>query len=661
MPASKSWQPKWISACMEDIGGVSSWLAAKIYLLFLLGSACIYVALALNQSSIGVWEEYFPRQPVEQFVDLGTAKHIRSDEWNTQTPWVLGQVTSGFRSNNMSIGGEGSPLIASVPVYSPIMVGQPKFYGFFLFEKDYGFSWLWAYKTFALLASCFYLLFLVNGKRWQFAVLGSIWVYCSAFTQWWFSSNLPEQLTALFVGLIGAMLLVDAKTTRAIVAAVFFLWFGAFNSLLHAYPPFQIPMIYLGLAVVFGYFADGAVGNSGRHAITRQHLISLAIFIVLAVSSSLYYLIEARPAIDAMRATVYPGDRVSLPGTVSILKAFAGSFQVAASEETQYPVGFGNASEASAYMSYPCLLFLVAGKSLLAKGNRVVAAILLVWMLFLVWICVPVPLGLSVLGFKYSPPERAIVGLGLASIFLVIIFAQRVRDGRISGVGTLKKWITFAVGLIFFTCLAIKARELDPRFFTYPRILMGLTLFGCIHFAAFTGKPVWLIPVVLVVGLNLSVNPLLSGLSSVIDKPVLVAARAQTYEQNNRWAVVGSFVLSQGLKAQGLDVVTGSQITPTPEYSRVFDPTGRYEEVWNRYAHIVLESKPGLMRPQFTLVQPDMYVIRLDVCGPELDALGVTRMAYAESVPEKDKRCLSPLNSPRGTGVQLYERTSRQQ
>ena len=661
MSASKFLQPKRLSAYMADNGGASSWLAAKIFLFSLLGAAFIYVAFALNQSSIGVWEEYFPRQPVEQLVDLGTAKHIRSDEWNTQTPWVLGQVTSGFRANNISIGGEDSPLIASVPVYSPVMVGQPKFYGFFLFRKDYGFSWLWAYKTFALLASCFYLLFLVNGKRWQFAALGAVWVYCSSFTQWWFSSNLPEQLIALFVGLIGALLLIEAKTTRAMVVGVLFLWFGAFNSLLHAYPPFQIPMIYLGLAIVFGCFADGVGGNSGRHAITKRHLLGFAIFAVLTVSSSLYFLIEARPAIDAMRATVYPGDRVSLPGTVSILKAFAGSFQVATSEETQYPVGFGNASEASAYMVYPCLLFLVAGKSLLAKGNRVVAAILLVWMLFLAWICMPVSLGLSALGFKYSPPERAIVGLGLASILLVIMFAQRMRDGRISGVGALKKWITFAIGFIFFAYLAVKARELDPRFFTYPRIFIGLTLFGSMHFAAFTGKPVWLIPVVLVAGMNLSVNPLLSGLSSVIDKPVLVAARAQTYDQSNRWAVVGSFVLSQGLKAQGLDVITGSQITPTPEYSRVFDPTGRYEEVWNRYAHIVLESKPGLMRPQFTLVQPDMYVIRLDVCGPELDALGVTRMAYAESVPEKDKRCLSPLNTPRGTGVQLYKRTSRHQ
>jgi hypothetical protein len=150
------------------------------------------------------------------------------------------------------------------------------------------------------------------------------------------------------------------------------------------------------------------------------------------------------------------------------------------------------------------------------------------------------------------------------------------------------------------------------------------------------------------------VNPLLSGLSSLEGKPVFIDARKQGGKPTDKWAVIGDFVLAQGLKAQGLAVINGSQAVPNARIHEVLDPKHVYKDIWNRYAHIVLNSANEAREPVYTQLGGDIYLIRVDVCGRYLKRLGVTHVAYTGAAPARDKQCLIQLKAPKDAGVELY-------
>src|SRR5690606_39391057 len=76
-----------------------------------------------------------------------------------------------------------------------------------------------------------------------------------------------------------------------------------------------------------------------------------------------------------------------------------------------------------------------------------------------------------------------------------------------------------------------------------------------------SGKTAWFATGVAILALPaITVNPLTSGLSSVMDKPVLQAAKRQGGAPGDRWVAIGDNFFAQGLKAVGLDVWGGTHL-----------------------------------------------------------------------------------------------------
>lgn len=622
-------------------------------------AALLYIAFGLHQSSIGVWEELYPARPVEQAVDLGSPKRVRSDEWNTQTPWVLNQIARGNPDQNPSVGGEEAPLLAGVPVDHPSAIAQPKFYGFHLFGATTGFSWWWAYKTFGLWLSFFWLLLLLTRGNVAASMIGSAWVYGSSFTQWWMSSNLPELLIAFALATTGGIYLLFAARKRFIALGAALVAYAVLSLLLHVYPPFIVPMAFLGATLLVGLALEpGAAAAVRRRIGWRALCLGVALLLVGLVGG--HYVSDAMDAIEVMANTRYPGRRVSESGDLSWPRLMYGYFEALRVGEHRLPLPPTNASEASSFIVLaPLLLLLVPLSALLKRRNAVLAALAIYCAVVGLWITVPLPEAvetfLQAIGWSWSPPVRSVLGFGLASIITVVVLFARIRDGSVElyPVGA-----RAMVPLLVVSCLLLFGwglHKVDPEFFR-PKVILAAAVLGAIMAAGVALGRVR----VLALGLGLAiapallVNPLLSGLSSVLEKPVLNAAKRQGNARGDRWVVVGDFVFSQGLKASGLEVLTGSQMIPNHASARVLDPAGRFEEIWNRYAHIALRSEPGRREAAYELISPDLYAISLDVCGHALPELGVTHVAYTVPVPSADLRCLTPLEAPADSGVRLF-------
>lgn len=648
-----------LATCVSDSGVLVVAPPALLLVIMTLLGAVLYIALNLNQSSIGVWEEMYPAKAVAQLVDIGSPKHIRSDEWNTQTPWVLNQVARGAKDHNPSIGGEEAPLLAALPTMHSWAIAQGEFYGFHLFDPVTGFSWWWGYKTFGLLLSFFWLFLLLTRGNVAASVLGTVWVYGSSFVQWWFSSNMIELLIAFALATIGSIYLFLAHRRIMVVLGATLLAYSVLNLLLHLYPPFIVPLAYLGMVILAGILLEsGSAARVNENLRWRVFCLIGAISIVSLIGGN--YLIEAMPSIKVMVSTVYPGHRVSTGGDFQWERLLYGFFEVFRTGEQQLPLPPTNASEASSFILLVPLLLLVMPLAAFARReNGLLIALTLYCLMLVLWISVPLPrvveAAMQSVGWSWSSPARSVLGLGLGSVIAVTVLFSRVHGGTIELRSSVVRWV---VAISVLSCLLLFGKLLhgiDPTFFSFEKVLIASAVaatmaagivFGRIGFFA-AGLAIAVAPAV-------TVNPLVSGLSAILEKPVLLAAKRQGDAVGDRWAVVGAFVFSQGLKAQGLEVITGSQMIPNRKMARLLDPQGKYEDVWNRYAHVVLRSDPGRVDPVYELRTPDMYVIGLDICGPALSALGVTRIAYTDAVPAGDLKCLVPLEAPTDSGVRLF-------
>jgi len=626
--------------------------------------AVLYIALNLHQSSIGVWEEMYPAKPVKHLVDLGTPKHIRSDEWNTQTPWVLNQIARGEKDHNLSIGGGEAPLLASVPVLHSWEIAQGGFYGFHLFGTETGFSWWWAYKTIGLALSFFWLFLLLTRGNTAASVLGTVWVYGSSFTQWWLSSNLPELMIAFALATIGGIYLLFARRRIMVGVGAALLAYSVLNLLLHLYPPFIVPLAYLGAAILAGLLLEPGRGTCVKNGLGWRALCLIAAVLVVGLIGG-NYLMDAMPSIEAMANTSYPGLRVSVGGNFPLTRLLYGFFEVFRIGEQRLPLPPTNASEASSFIVLVPLLFLAMPFAAFARRKNALLIVLTLYCLVVgLWISVPLPgvveAALQVIGWSWSPPERSVLGLGLGSVIAATVLFSRVRDGTIELRPAAARWM---VPLLVWSCLLLFGwvlHGMDPVFFSPKIVLLASTAVATMAAGIVLGRTgLFAAGLAVAVAPALMVNPLVSGLSAIKDKPILLAAKRQGDATADRWAVVGDFVFSQGLKAQGLEVITGSQMIPNREMAHVLDPQGKYKNIWNRYAHIELRSDPGRARPVYELSQPDLYVIGMDICGPALRRLGVTRVAYTTAVPAADLQCLTPLEAPADSGVHLFRLSSR--
>lgn len=622
--------------------------------------AAIYVGLRLHQSSIGIWETIHPHETVEQTIDLGTPKRIRSDEWRVLTPWVLNQVLNDNPTRNRNLGGESSPLAAAVPVDGVFAVPQLKFAGFRIFDLDRGMSWWWAYKSFGLVFSFLWLCLLLTRGNLAASLLGTLWIYFSSFTQWWFSANTPEIMIAFAIGVVGAVYALFSRKRGLIAMGGVLMVYAATNLVLHLYPPFIVPLAYLGVAILAGYWLQLGSTAPVLHRLGFRATTTAAA--AAAISAyGLLFMSAASDTIDAMMNTVYPGQRVAESGGVPLAKLMYGFFESFRVGERHFPLQPTNASEASSFvLLFPIALLAMRWRTFWRREGALLLSLGCFCIVAACWISVSLPAPLErimqALGWYLVPPRRPLIGLGIGSILACVVLFSQVQarfealhdeDVRSRSV------VTVSVALVM---LGWGLHQVDPAFFSPRVILIGTVAASLIAAGLMLGRTRLFAAGVLTYALSTAcVNPLVSGISAISEKPILVAAAAQGNQPGDKWAVIGSVTFTQGLKAHGLDVIAGTHFLPDRRNIAILDPSGRYETIWNRYSTIEVVSDPSRTDVEFNKRRGDQISFTLNVCGRQMRALGVTHVAYTSALPEEDLRCLKRLAGPADSGVQLFE------
>jgi hypothetical protein len=230
--------------------------------------------------------------------DFGQARTIRSDEWAVVTPLTQATVNNNFkRINRTSLYNEDLRINYGLPIRDWGLVFKPTMWLYGLVNPAYAYSIHW----FALTA------LFIFGYAWLFRWLGATPIigfalatglYFTGFVQFWWTEKAP--LFALFPWVI---LPFATRLTFAWKAALFY-WAAVVWFLTNFYPPLQVSLAFVGLAILF-------VREPTLFKLPSIILLSLTA--ALAAGTAIFYLWDY---LLETTTTIYPGQRSVSGGSV---------------------------------------------------------------------------------------------------------------------------------------------------------------------------------------------------------------------------------------------------------------------------------------------------------------------------------------------------------
>lgn len=611
------------------------------------------VGYRVHFSSVGIWASYMGRDGDIPGLISGEPKAIRSDEWMLGVPWILSQAHTNpaWSTENPAVGPGTSALLVGLPTNHWTALFRPAHWGFYFFDVERGFSWLWMWRSVVLFSALILLFMELNcGVLLSFA--GAIWIFFSGFNQWWLAS-VSEMLAYWTLACLSVRKICLSQGWKRVFPWMIALSITAGGFGLCLYPPFQVPLAYLGVALLpfLTKRHPDSSPLSGLAVFSRFASVSLAV--ALSLTAVVFFLLDNAETVSVMEKTIYPGRRISLGGDLSIWRYVAGFFENNYSQHVFPPIA-GNISEASSFiLLWPLSLLLIP---FIKERRQIIWFIPLIAYLVLstLWGFFGVSESVATItGWSFVPTGRAFLGWGVGGAFLVVL-AARERS-------LIPKWAQLALvavaGSVFFWCAWI-----FPQSFPVGLAQGDLYLSATLLTVAVLGL-VYRAPWALLITIfflcaypHSRVNPVMSGLKVITSESLVSAVKRFDPNREGRWGVFGSVVHAQLVKITGRDVINGSQYVPDLAALKALDPQGESSHVYNRYAHVTFTVAPEGTAPTFSLIAPDSWELKVDPCHPRFVDFEVRYLVWTNYQSSRRFSCYERVFVGRDFGI--YKRVS---
>lgn len=612
------------------------------------------VVLQIHGSSMSLWKDVLNNTSTPSGILFSTPKTVRTDEWLAWTPALLAQARHNppFPVENPNIGAGKAPLLVNLPARHYSMFFRPQLYGFFLFGLETGYAFYWSVKVFGLFLSFFLLLRVLLRDHFWLPLFGAAWVCFSAYTQWWFSCPpmLPEMLSSWALAILCIIQLFRRQSLPLRIVLCVLLVIAAVNFALCFYPPFQIPLAYVGLVLLVSWFwQNRGAGLSGRTGMWSLAATAIAVALVLTA-----FILECRPSLEIVASTKYPGARRSHGGDLNAVDTFNGVLGFFNSSEDQFLATRGNSSESSNF--YPLWVLVAAATAyglwrerrlrqtelaLLIAGGVLT---LYTFCYFPDWLC-------RWTGLSFATGNRALLAIGLAGILFTTMVLARHDELRKKSPAILLAVLGFGgVILVLLGCHPASDPFLTP--WRCASFLVLNAIFIVLYF--FAPLKIFCSAFILCLVLNNGlVNPVVTGLGPLLDSDAVSLVRdIKQRDPTAKWMVYSSSSVAQFLKAQGADVINGLQYVPDLAFWHGLDPAGRFNEVYNRYAFSTFELASGTRN--FRLTSNVAYVVDVLPTDPVLAAHDVRFAAFPNQVPDPEAKGLKLVSPAPGGRLWIY-------
>jgi hypothetical protein len=582
-------------------------------------AAALLLFLAIQQyhgSSIGMYNNIIQQNQGSEYVVpvLGEARGIRSDEWAVSTPWKLASACGEhpFGEYNYIMRATKTVNLGTSGLYlSYASLANP----FLIFIYVFGIAGFGAF-WYSMLILCFMVSFemclIICERRKLFALTGAFLITFSAYFQWW-----SYVLWVIYGQAILVCCYYFFTTNKAWKRVLLSIGIGLSGTayVCSLYPPWIVPAAYL----LAGIFMWMLIEN--REYIKKFKFNEWSIFaigIVFGISIILAYFTADKEYLEAVTQTVYPGARAS-QGGLSLPLIF-NYFKT-----PLYPyINPTNASEGSTFLSmYPIATVMGLYIWFKSKKKDLLLTILLGYSVFLtLYVTVGIPMFIAKITLmSYSTAERAINILDFMQIYLLLMVMTRyenvpkmpVAAGIVISVGS----VALAV---WFACNS------EPGYIPIWYIVIASIVFACICYCIISKVSEKMKSIICFTLISISiltglvVNPLQKGFDVIYSKPVAKEImRIVEKDNTSKWIALDQLSLPGFLISCGAPTVNSVNNYPNLDLWAILDPEGKYNEVYNRYAHIEVALTENESYPE--LVQADY--IRLYLNYQDLHRIGI--------------------------------------
>jgi hypothetical protein len=400
--------------------------------------------------------------------------------------------------------------------------------------------------------------------------------------------------------------------------------------------------------------------------ILEKKFVKLSVFACcIILLSLLFYKFyeECKDTIEVVSSTVYPGARTNQGGGFSFVSMFRDNFSWFLNDSV-YPPRWGNICEFLISMLSPIVTVLILFTYLkTGKINSLFIPSLVFNMIICFWLFKGFSPFLAKLTlFSISPTPRTFFVFGFSNVVFTLLYLGQYKKGE--NVITINTNKALAFAAIFIIAFAINhsVNKQADRYFSIHQIINATIIFATLNWLVVYYKESKVFQYLFVaccfffVASNVFINPLSKGLSPFLDNKVYnTVSKINDKDPNAGWMVFGNMIAADLVKATGANCFNGVQFAPPLEKLHILDPSGKDNDIYNRYAHINVDPlTEGEDSVHFSLLTPDQYQLKVDPCSPRLKQMGIKYVMFSYKPPEEQVSCMLPVKDT--CGFFIYER-----
>ena len=605
----------------------------------------IMFVLKLNFSSISVWSRYIDSESSDI---IGIGRSIRSDEWLVQTPFFLSQSMSddSYSLINENVGylGQNMLMVYPAPVKDITILGKVFNLGFILFGRDYGLSWYYTLKMIMCILMSVEIVSILTKKNKVLSVIFGMWLGFTPAVMWWFSSSGDVTIYAFAIIVIfyyyfehlDIKLYKKALLGLAMISAIV-------GFVLCFYPALQVPVIYIILAFIL----PKIIFNIKK--LKKQDYLIIITCILISISILGWYLYTNIEYIKLEMGTVYPGSRFETGGNYGIqalTNYFFNFFTTFTSKDLPENTNQCEISSSiypfigliSCFVYYMIVRIKKKEKLKDILKNETSLVILLLFAVYIfeyIFMAFGFPSIIAKISFMYmSITPRTIIAFSIIGIMLCSYIFSKISEKREYVIDNIPA-LVISIITVILSYIVIKINGYDKYFNMLKTIILLPIIFILTFSFIKANKKVFLTCIfIIIIESGMIVNPINYSTSAIYESDISKAIYVINTEYKGEKWIGENSVLAQYLVANGVKTINGVNYYPQFEMLKILDKEGKYEEIYNRYAHISIKLCD---ETAFRLNANDSYTIYMT--DQNIKELGIkfilSNTEYEEEVIEK--------------------------
>lgn len=616
-----------------------------------------FTTLEISGSSVACWIPYLNETAMESGTLFGIPRAIRSDEWLVNLPTFLSQAFNDYASSSAILRGAetNTTMPTSAPSWSLATFFHPFQWGYLLFGTAKGVAFDWTSSKLALILVSFECAMLYTRRNKMLSAAAAVMLSFSPLILWWNTGSVLIFGQGLVLSLYH-FLHSNSIGKRVFISAIMAWLAGCYLMLL--YPAWQVPFFFIfslfGIWVVMGYRKETRTTSRPEGVFAPKRDLAILVLSCIAVTAMLLFVFfSAADALLATTSTAYPSGRISTGGNLLPTLFSYGSSLILPLSLDQI-----NSSELSTMFTLFPIGF-VAGciRIYKSKGKDVLTTLLVVLeAVFLLYGILGFPEWLSrITLFSHVPTARLLFPLGSIDIILVIRAISQTEKKK-----SLRKASYILPVIVSFVIYALCLAGASFEIFFAGKIALFIALILVVSTALASLTDgiasshrcfVASVCVVLLVS-GVCVNPIQKGLGPLVDNELYSTVEEISSTSNGElWLAEDSIALGNFCIAAGAPTINSVNAYPNLERWQTLDPEGNAEQVYNRYAHIVVSLSHT--DTVFTLIQDDAF--RIDLNWGDLQTLDVKYLITPKDHPQNPTENIELEPEAKVDGYNIYK------